>query len=203
MAFPLPLVNRSGNHLISLDIPGAKMPAAARKLNDRQERFAELVADGVPQAKAYEKAGYAPSRSNAAMLRTNQIVSAHIELLKAAKLAAQQERIDAAARASHVSRQWVLDNLAENAAKGMRSKSASAVANRALELIGKELGMFIERTERGGPGDFSNLSDEELNERLVATLVLRGMREEDARRVIYRTAPPVANEPVANDEEPA
>ena len=32
----------------------------------------------------------------------------------------------------------------------------------ALELIGKELGMFIDRKEVGGPNEFERMSDEEL-----------------------------------------
>jgi hypothetical protein len=41
-------------------------------------------------------------------------------------------------------------------------KPDAAGANRALHLIGLELGMFIDRHEMGGPGDFSRLSDDEL-----------------------------------------
>lgn len=37
---------------------------------------------------------------------------------------------------------WVLDKLVENLEKAMRGKSGSPVANRALELVGTELGMF-------------------------------------------------------------
>jgi hypothetical protein len=36
------------------------------------------------------------------------------------------------------------------------------VANTALELLGKELGMFIHRKEVGGPNEFEPMSDEEL-----------------------------------------
>jgi hypothetical protein len=39
-----------------------------------------------------------------------------------------------------------------------------AVANRALELLGKELGMFIDRKEVGSPGEFERMTDEELIE---------------------------------------
>jgi hypothetical protein len=39
-----------------------------------------------------------------------------------------------------------------------------AVANRALELLGKELGMFIDRKEVGSPGEFERMTDEELLE---------------------------------------
>jgi hypothetical protein len=35
-------------------------------------------------------------------------------------------------------------------------------ANRAAELLGKELSMFTDRHEIGGPGDFSRLTDDEL-----------------------------------------
>ena len=35
-----------------------------------------------------------------------------------------------------------------------------SVANRALELLGKEQGMFVERKEVGGPGAFSELNEE-------------------------------------------
>ena len=41
----------------------------------------------------------------------------------------------------------------------------------------KELGMFVERREQGAPGDFASLSDEELDRRLIAKLMERGMGE--------------------------
>ena len=43
------------------------------------------------------------------------------------------------------------------------------VANRALELLGKEQGMFVDRKEIGKPGAFDALDDEEL-ERAVELL---------------------------------
>lgn len=36
------------------------------------------------------------------------------------------------------------------------------VGNRALELLGNELGMFINRKEVGKPGDFAGMTDDEL-----------------------------------------
>ena len=38
----------------------------------------------------------------------------------------------------------------------------ASAANRALELLGKEAGMFIDRRETGGPGDFARMADTEL-----------------------------------------
>jgi hypothetical protein len=40
--------------------------------------------------------------------------------------------------------------------------SDSSVANQALKLLGKELGMFIDRKEIGGPNEFERMSDVEL-----------------------------------------
>jgi hypothetical protein len=44
-----------------------------------------------------------------------------------------------------LTKSWVLDKLVENVEKAMTVKGGSSVANRALELIGKEIGMFVDR----------------------------------------------------------
>ena len=45
-------------------------------------------------------------------------------------------------------------------------KRQGNVANRALEVLGKELRMFIDRKEFGRPGDFSGMSEDELDKRI-------------------------------------
>jgi phage terminase small subunit len=45
-----------------------------------------------------------------------------------------------------------------------------SVANKALELLGKELGMFIERREFGGPNEFARMSDEEIDALLLESI---------------------------------
>jgi hypothetical protein len=63
-------------------------------------------------------------------------------------------------------------------------KYDGAVANRALELIGKELGMFINRREQGRPGEFSDLTDEQLDEEIKKHLLARGMTERQAQALL-------------------
>ena len=50
-----------------------------------------------------------------------------------------------------LTREWVIERLIENVNRAMeindRTVANGAVANRALELLGKELGMFVERAE--------------------------------------------------------
>jgi hypothetical protein len=97
-----------------------------------------------------------------------------------------------------LSKSWVLEKLRSNAERAMQAepvldreghptgvyKYDGSVANRALELIGKELGMFVERKESGRPGDFATMAKEELNRRLVDLLVARGMDPQEAKDFI-------------------
>jgi phage terminase small subunit len=78
-----------------------------------------------------------------------------------------------AAKAALLSKTWVIEKLVENANVAMERREG-AVANRALELLGKELGMFIERSEHGGPGDFDRMSEAELQDYVRRGLGLLG-----------------------------
>ena len=79
-----------------------------------------------------------------------------------------------------ISKAWVIEKLVENVERAMQAEPVrrktgdgeeevpgefvynGGVANKALELLGKELGMFIDRKEVGGPNEFDRMSDEEL-----------------------------------------
>ena len=65
-----------------------------------------------------------------------------------------------------------------------REKGQVAAAVRAAKLLGKQLGMFIERREQGRPGTFDGLSDAELEQRLVDRLGGNGIDEKRARALI-------------------
>jgi len=78
-------------------------------------------------------------------------------------------------------------------------------ANKALELLGKEAGMFIDRTEVGAPGEFAKLSDSELGATLlteakrlgfsqVAAMIEARNTASDAEVVPATVDPPVENE---------
>lgn len=118
--------------------------------NPRHERFAQAIAAGKSAADAYTEAGYAESRSAASRLSTNVNISTRVAEL--------QSRVTDGVV---ITRQWVLERLVENANRAMQAAAPvgqdgqpsgeyryeGSVANRALELLGKELGMFIERVE--------------------------------------------------------
>jgi len=136
--------------------------------NARHERFAQALAAGKSATDAYAEAGYNGGRTNAARLATKDYIQARVQEL--------QER---AVEGVILTKQWVLDRLMENVKRSMQHEAVmdkegaiveyrydGSVANRALELLGKELKMFIERAEVGAPGDFVDLGERELFERI-------------------------------------
>lgn len=111
----------------------------ARLKNEMWEKFAQAAARGVNQTKSALEAGYSET-------------SAHVrgcELAKKPEIVKRVEELQAKAQkaavaALAVDRQWVLRELVANAEAARTANNQNAV-NRALELVGKELGMFIDR----------------------------------------------------------
>jgi phage terminase small subunit len=138
--------------------------------NPRHERFAQGLAAGKSSDEAYQEAGFKPDRGHASRLAAKGNVQARVD-----------ELLDRAAASVQVSREWVLERLIENVDRAMQVeeikkpdgtgtgeyKYEGSVANRALELVGKELGMFVERKEVGKPGEFEGLTVEQKRERVV------------------------------------
>lgn len=105
--------------------------------NPKHELFAQGLAKGLSQAEAYTKAGYKYDEPNASRLTRNDKV--------ASRVAELQER---AAVSVNLTREWVLEQLIDNLRRAKSGdKLDGATANRAAELLGKELGMFVERVE--------------------------------------------------------
>jgi len=123
--------------------------------NSRHELYAQGRAKGLTAEQSHAEAGYKPNRSNAARLNANDSIKARIQWLSQG--AAEIAQIDAA---------FVLDGLRDNylRATGQLDVTTGTVgldeapkklcdlhaANKALELLGKHLGVFEERAETGG-----------------------------------------------------
>lgn len=121
--------------------------------NARHELFCQHRAAGLSADAAYTKAGYSPDRHNAAKLTTNNPVAERLEYLE-----------EMNARAASVSVAFVVEGLVKNYHRAMRLEKVydrkgeptgeltynGPVANKALELLGKHLGMFVP-VEAGSP----------------------------------------------------
>ena len=74
-----------------------------------------------------------------------------------------------------IDKAWVVSKLVENHDRASEAGNFAG-ANKALELIGRTLGAFIDRKEIGKPGDFDHLTDAELDEQINATLAELGVK---------------------------
>lgn len=121
--------------------------------NPKHEAFAQAVAKGISVAEAYEAAGYKPNAGNARRLKMVEAVVKRIEALgghvEAIESRATEKMIERVAEKIALTREWVIDRLTENASRAMKAEQAGDgnVANRALELLGKHLGMFVDRVQ--------------------------------------------------------
>lgn len=124
--------------------------------NPKHERFAQLVAKGMPSSRAYRAAGYSDvNTGNASHLTANDSVASRVAELQ-----------DKAAAKALVSVEWVLNGLKQiatdpNAKPGERAK--------AYELIARHIGMFTERVEHRHSGtvetvNLSKLEPEKFNQ---------------------------------------
>jgi phage terminase small subunit len=115
--------------------------------NSKQEQFCQEYLKDLNGTQAAIRAGYSESRApqTASRLVTNGKVAARLEELKAER--SERDRID---------QDWVLQKLVENVERAMQADPVrdrdgnptgdyvyqGSVANKALELIGKHVGMF-------------------------------------------------------------
>lgn len=143
------------------------MPALA---NQTHEKFCQLVASGRTKKQAFLEARD-PSkpplgsdgsiRQSATNLMNRADVRARIAELTERMFDAKIEATQDIVRKEALTREWVVDALRENVERAMQAvavldsngkptgeyKYDGSVANRALELLGKEIGMFVDRTE--------------------------------------------------------
>jgi phage terminase small subunit len=159
-----------------------------RALSEKQEMFClEYVRTG-NATEAYKAAynaanmGYATIRVKASQLLARDNIRITIDRLREEALAPAKKRLS-------ISKEWVLEQLVENvsmakAAEPVLDREGNhtgeytqnlAAANKSLELIGKELGMFVDRKEvRTGAID-----DIPHEEKMAA---LEAVRQEIAKR---------------------
>jgi phage terminase small subunit len=118
--------------------------------NARHERFAQELAKGKTADEAYREAGYSENRGNAARLKANEGV-----------LTRTRELQEAAAEKAVLSKAWIIERLMTNVERALQQEPVldhdgnetgeftyqGMVANKALELLGKEIGMFVDRSE--------------------------------------------------------
>ena len=77
-----------------------------------------------------------------------------------------------------------LDGRGKDARQVRRTKIKLADKQGAIERLNKMFGWIIDRSEVGRPGEFANLTDEQLDEKIMEHLVEMGMSEQQARALL-------------------
>lgn len=133
-------------------LPGSK-PLA----NFKHERFVNLLARGFTVAEAWAKLGYSEFINNAYRLKGSPKVAARLKFL-----------LDRAAEKSIVDASYIKDQMArvvelalateinEHGQEVLGPTGNLSAANRALELLGREAGIFKDRIELGGQVSVGN-----------------------------------------------
>lgn len=123
--------------------------------NMRQELFAQNLVKGMPQNRAYIKAGYTANTpqtgwSNASRLIRDDKVSNRIEELLRTTETELKVTVES------------MTNLYADLLNGARSAGNFNAAKGAADSLAKLHGLMIDRKEAGGPGDFNRMDDDQL-----------------------------------------
>jgi hypothetical protein len=148
--------------------------------NSRRENFARLLASGKTATDAYEKAGYKRSDSNGPALARTPEISGRVAEINGERLAREQKAEAIAAEQCAVTKVSLIDDLREARKRALEANQISAYVN-ATKEIAILAGVRIERSERGGPGEFDwidRLNVEELRALAKGELDLEAYRKE-------------------------
>lgn len=123
-------------------------------LNPRHEQFARLLASGKSLTESFVSVGYSKGNAGSCALRLSKKPEVRARIMELQEIVTRTATAQAG-----MGRGWVLSELRKIAENG-DSENARV---RALELCGKELGMFVGPAEVPWDGDLSTLTDEQLD----------------------------------------
>lgn len=145
-------------------------------MTPKQKRFVEEYLVDLNATQAASRAGYKDGNIGRQLITKNNVAKAIAAGMKACT------------KRTEITQEWVLETLRENVERAMQHEPVivngvktgeyvyqGAVASRALELIGKHIGMFIERKEIGKPGEFTAFSRDQLDADIRATAAVLGI----------------------------
>ena len=157
----------------------------------RWEAACQARAAGTEIGASYLAGGFRGKPAIATRFFQREDIRTRIAEIQSERYAQERIATAAATKKLALTKEWVLERLAYNAEQSLRGrpirdkdgkitsygKPNENAANRALELIGNTLGMFIQRHEIGQPGDFQRMSDDELDSALAEQARALGLPE--------------------------
>lgn len=124
------------------------MPALS---NSRHELFAQEMAKGKTLEEAHTAAGYSGNRKAAWPLSRRLDITGRVEELLSQRAQIETEATQQAVQATGLTKAWVIQQAKDVYVEACKDRQHQP-ALKALELLGREVGAFIERKEiRTGP----------------------------------------------------
>lgn len=117
--------------------------------NLRQERFCQLLKQGIPPYRAYPMAGYKLNGGSPYRLQENARIETRLKEIGRHMSRKTEYTIEKALLHLEEDRQLA------------RSKDQPGAAIQATQLAAKLVGLLVDRKETGAPGDFANLETPE------------------------------------------
>ena len=148
------------------------------KLNHRQERFVQLVKQGLSQRQAYPLAGYAAHAANPSRLSAHEGVKRRLDEIS--RQMAEKTRVTIASITEELEEERMA---AHNAGQ-------TGVAVQAIVYKAKLHGLLVARSETGAPGDFAALQTPEQ----VLAVIRRDLGDDVAAALAAMLAKPVTPE---------
>jgi hypothetical protein len=143
--------------------------------NNRRELFAQLVFQGFTAVDAYEKAGYKRHDGNACTLANHPEILARLEEIRG-----EQTGFPVGTRAIAARTKVTVESLIEDSEKVLqRAMEVNQLGAANAAIKGKAIlsGNWTEHLEVGGPGEFDNMTDEELERALIEQVHKLGLFE--------------------------
>jgi energy-converting hydrogenase A subunit M len=137
-------------------------------MKSRDETFAQALADGKTAGEAYQLAGYSGGAANARRKKASPAIKQLLAAILSKREAIQTEVVAGLAAKIVVTREFVIDVLTRNIDEA-REKGDLGAVNKAAELLGKDIGMFVERSVNiNVNADLNRLSDAEILDLLAS-----------------------------------
>lgn len=158
--------------------------------NPRHEKVAQLRAEGVNQTDAHERIYGKRSKAVAHRMCQRPDIIARVTEIQELRIQIEIDTTEHAMKKLGITKLWWLGNLKLNAEQCLlgqtkvdRQGNAHQVPdiqgfNKSMELIGRAMGVYIDKLEIGNPGDFARLTDAELRARVEADAQALGMEAE-------------------------
>jgi len=125
--------------------------------NERHELFAQNLAKGIPQSKAYVQAGFEATTDQAIRVNAHKLSRKTAVMRRVTEL--QEAGARRAEREIGIDKAWIMLRL-RDLSEAAQEANQYGPSVRAVELMGRERGMFVEKHEvRGGPLEELSIAD--------------------------------------------